>query len=108
MTSRRTVRHTIMAKHSAITEGWVYVVTHPSLPGWFKVGKTTHPRRRLDQYQTADPLRSYRYVFLYAMEDHHIAEWLLMERLKGLGFLPRGEWFEVPLCVLRRELIKLI
>jgi hypothetical protein len=97
-----------MAKLSETTEGYVYVVTHPTLTGWFKVGKTTNPRRRLGQYQTADPLRSYRFVFLYAVENHSLAEWQLIERLKVLGFLPRGEWFEVPICVLRRELIKLI
>lgn len=97
-----------MVKPSETIEGYVYVVTHPSLTGWFKVGKTTNPSRRLRQYQTADPLRSYRYAFLYAVENHHLTEWMLIERLKGLGFLPRGEWFEVPLCVLRRELIKII
>lgn len=92
---------------SKTTEGWLYLLTNPRLPGWFKVGKTTNPRRRLTQYQTGDPARAYRFVLLRFMKDHHLAEEALIERLDRLGYLPHGEWFEVPLCVLHREITKL-
>ena len=93
-----------MASSSTTTEGWLYVLTHPKLSGWFKVGKTTNPRRRLNQYQTGDPARAYRFVFLRQMEDHHLAEEKLIQRLDRLGYLPHGEWFEVPLCVLHKQI----
>jgi hypothetical protein len=96
-----------MASPSKTTEGWLYVLIHPRMPGWFKVGKTTNPSRRLRQYQTGDPLRSFRFVLLRKMQNHHLAEEALIQRLDRLGYLPHGEWFEVPLCVLHREIAKL-
>lgn len=92
---------------SKTTEGWIYALYHPRLIGWFKVGKTTNPRRRLNQYQTGDPARAYRYVFLRRMENHNLAEKQLIERLLRLGYLPYGEWFEVPLCVLHKQITQL-
>lgn len=94
-------------KTSTTTEGYLYVVVHPRLSGWFKVGKTKNPRRRLATYQTGDPDRAYRFLLLARLENHHIAETTLIERLDQLGYLPRGEWFEVPLCILFREFSKL-
>lgn len=88
------------------SEGYVYALAHPRMTGWFKVGKTTNPRRRIKQYQTGDPLREYRFVFLLKTESHHIEETELIERLTRLGYLPHGEWFEVPFCVLHREFAK--
>lgn len=96
-----------MASSSKTTEGWLYVITHPRLPGWFKVGKTTDPQRRLTQYQTGDPARAYRFAFLRFVEDVTGAEQQLIERLDRLGYLPHGEWFEVPLCILHRQIAKL-
>lgn len=95
-----------MEKTSTTIEGYLYVVVNPRLPGWFKVGKTTNPQRRLATYQTGDPLRSYRFLLLHQMENHHLAETSLIEGLDRLGYLPHGEWFDVPLCILLREFRK--
>lgn len=76
-------------------DGFVYLVVHPRFPGWIKVGSTTNPERRLRGYQTGDPERSYRMLATVPTPDRLTTEWLAHTRLTSLGYLRRGEWFEV-------------
>lgn len=84
---------------TSTTEGFVYLVVNPGFPGWVKVGKTADPVRRLSRYQTGDPKRAFEFARLQHSEDISKAEWLAHQRLKALGYLKSGEWFEVGLAV---------
>ena len=44
---------------------WVYVISHPSYPGEYKVGIARDPKARLNQYQTGSPDRAYKIEFQY-------------------------------------------
>ena len=63
--------------------GTVYVLTNPAWPGYSKIGAAKSPARRLSTYQTGSPLRDYALGHYRFFEDYHLAERLLLERLKG-------------------------
>lgn len=39
--------------------GFLYIVTNPAFPGYFKIGITSRPKVRLKQYQIYDPHKKY-------------------------------------------------
>ena len=46
--------------------GYIYGVTHPSFPGYIKIGRTINsPEDRLKQYKTGCPLGLYEFAFVY-------------------------------------------
>lgn len=73
-------------------DGFVYIVTNPAFPGWFKVGMTTDPARRLASYQTACPERAFRMEHFRYFRDRSAAETRLMEKLQR-RMHRNGEWF---------------
>jgi hypothetical protein len=75
------------------TDGFVYVISHPRLPG-VKVGKAFDADRRLATYQTGCPERAYRleYVSDYC-EDAQAVESLAMNGLADARL--EGEWFDI-------------
>ena len=48
---------------------FVYVISHPSYPGEYKVGIARDPKARLNQYQTGSPDRAYKIEFQYQTPD---------------------------------------
>lgn len=79
---------------SAESPGYIYGITHPSHPGFIKIGKTRNVRRRLGQYQTADPLRRYKLEFAIFSHSYHAAEDRAHRLLRGFRHL-NTEWFRV-------------
>lgn len=77
------------------SNGYVYLITHPKFVGWVKIGKAVDPHKRLRQYQTGDPERSYRLMHIEPAQDRHEAEFNAIERLTRLGYERSGEWFRV-------------
>lgn len=76
-----------------------YLITNESFPGWVKIGFTTKTEmtQRLRVYQTGTPFRDY-------VVDHEVsfmgvgcvkqAEKEVHQRLAGMGFVKKGEWFQ--------------
>lgn len=52
-------RFILELNYTEIPEGFVYVISNPAWPSMRKVGFTLDPIKRLNQYQTYDPYRSY-------------------------------------------------
>jgi len=71
--------------------GFLYVIAHPSWPGKVKIGKTSHPDRRLGAYQVGCPMRAYTMVHSEWFPDAAVAEKKLLERL-GCYRLHDSEW----------------
>jgi hypothetical protein len=87
-----------MTAEAQTTEGgYVYLISNPAWPGWFKTGKTEDPSERLSKYQTGDPLRAYRLEHFAPTDDHHAVEHLFRFELERLGYERSKEWFRVPL-----------
>lgn len=81
--------------HDKIPGGFIYAVVNPAWPEWVKVGMTTDPVRRLNDYQTSSPFRDYQMVAFKEVEDRRAAEAELHAELEAFG-RREGEWFEVP------------
>jgi len=52
----------------------VYVLTHPLFPGYVKVGRSTDPLKRLQDYNVGDPLRRYSFHHVEEFPDSIAAE----------------------------------
>ena len=42
---------------------YIYIISNPTWPNWYKIGITSDPYRRLSSYQTASPYRDYEIVY---------------------------------------------
>lgn len=60
----RDQRGVSVKKHSKHTGCSMYIISNPAFKGWLKVGRTVEIEKRLNSYQTADPLRSYKLEYL--------------------------------------------
>ncbi len=83
--------------------GYIYGVIHPSFPGYVKIGRALSPKRRLRQYNTADPRRSFEMAFAIHCSDHHTAEKIAHRRLDGFR-IADTEWF----CIAPEDAFNLI
>lgn len=83
-----------------VVDGFVYLVTHPSWPGYVKIGCAINPHSRLGDYQTYCPRRAYKLEhFVYVSERREFEEMMHdvfhSERVSG-------EWFKVELEHVKR------
>ena len=63
--------------HDAIEQKYLYIISHPLHPGWYKVGIAKNVQSRFNSYQTGDPQRQFKleYSLLtphYRAIEHHI------------------------------------
>ena len=80
-------------------EGYLYIITNSSFPGFVKVGVTENIESRLRNYQTADPKRSYKVEFFVYHPDAYGAEKRIKEMMKYFALSQKNEWFECSLLV---------
>lgn len=71
--------------------GWVYAITNPAWPGFFKIGKAARLRRRLGSYQTGAPYKDYQIWDAIRVPDRHLAERSAHEYLTEYRI--DNEWF---------------
>ncbi|WP_352901446.1 GIY-YIG nuclease family protein [Mesorhizobium sp. M1307] len=90
-TARTGRRHT---KASQNTPGHVYVAVNAAWPGRCKVGLAKDLKNRLQQMNTNDPDRAYRFHETRIFNDRKQAEAILHELLDGYR-IPGTEWFEL-------------
>jgi hypothetical protein len=87
----------------AATDGHVYILTHPLMDGWLKIGMTRYPSSRLRQYNTGDPENRYHMEHTVAVAHqrnaeasaHTLAE--LADSFEGRSETGRREWFMMSL-----------
>ena len=83
-------------KQSILTEGFVYVMTHPKLGTWSKVGHSRDPQRRLSGYNTGCPYREYVLHGFEFFSDRKKVEKDIHSILENEGLMRQGEWFQCP------------
>ena len=87
----------------AATNGHVYILTHPLMVGWLKIGMTRYPNARLRNYNTGDPENRYHMEHTVAVPHqrnaessaHELAE--LADSFEGRSETGRREWFRMSL-----------
>jgi hypothetical protein len=72
------------------TAGFVYCISNPSFPGYVKVGITKDVTKRLANYQTYDPHRSYRLDTYRFVQRKRETEKMLLNNY-GIAS-DKGEW----------------
>jgi hypothetical protein len=73
---------------------YVYIVTHPNVTDWVKVGMcTTAPEKRLSGYQTGCPFRAYEMVFHQEISNSRALEKEVFLNLDDMGIERRNEWW---------------
>jgi hypothetical protein len=82
-------------KQVKFEKGYVYVLTHPLFDGLVKIGKARDPFKRLDTYQTGDPLRRYKlHGYVYFPRSLR-AEKRIHRILAKYCISENSEWFEM-------------
>ena len=85
------------------TNGHVYILTHPLIIGWLKIGMTRYPNARLRNYNTGDPENRYHMEHTVAVPHqrnaessaHELAE--LADSFECRSETGRREWFRMSL-----------
>lgn len=83
-------------RSKGIKEGFVYMISNPSFPGWVKIGSTVDVYERLNTYQTYSPMRDYVIDGYYFSYDRFAEEFMYHKRYES-----NNEW-----VVLSDELLK--
>ena len=73
----------------AITSAYVYVIENSAFPGWYKVGTCVDLEKRLQSYQTSDPMRG------YVVKDYWVTRNRQDVESEVLSFAERSSSFEV-------------
>jgi hypothetical protein len=72
---------------------WIYVLSHPSWPGFSKIGECTNVRTRLAAYNTGCPTKSYRLEIAEYFDNTRILIQEIYEEFATVR--THGEWFAV-------------
>lgn len=89
-----------------VTEGFVYVITHPAFPEYVKIGRAFDPESRLSGYQTGCPRRDYKLHFAAYFVNCHSAERFIHDWLAD--YRAEGEWFRLLPCVAEQVIYELM
>jgi hypothetical protein len=79
---------------------YIYIISNPAFPGWYKIGRTTNIITRVRHYQTADPHRGYVLEFHLEVKEPYLHE-------EFFKFHSEGEWIKGNLSTIIK-MIKLI
>lgn len=80
--------------------GFIYIISNPAFPTYYKVGVTENINDRLKTYQTGDPRRSYKVEYYIEHPDPYKAEKEIKEMLHYFAKSQRNEWTEISLPIL--------
>lgn len=84
--------------------GFIYIISNPSFPTFYKVGVTENIKDRLKAYQTCDPRRSYKVEYYIEHSDPYKAEKEIKEMLHYFATQQRNEWYQIDLSILKVRL----
>jgi len=80
---------------SSSPEGYVYILIHPKNIGWVKIGMTEDLDKRLSQFQTACPTRSFKYAHTKHFDNRRTAEAKAHVLAQKVATIRNNEWFEM-------------
>jgi predicted GIY-YIG superfamily endonuclease len=84
--------------------GYLYIIANDDIPGWIKVGITENLEKRLNQYQTCHPNRSYKILYSLYHPNYKEAEMNIKETMKHFAKTIKNEWYEISLHMAKSRL----
>lgn len=89
-------------------EGFIYVISNPNFPGFYKIGVTHNISSRLKTYQTSSPHRNYKVEHYIYHPDCYKGEQEIKENIKPFALSIKNEWIEISLPMVISRLQELI
>ncbi len=77
--------------------GFVYIIANPVFGGCYKVGISSNPESRLNQYQTGDPMRGYQLKYKFETPDYSAIEVAVHEEFEN-----KHEWVRAELADIQK------
>lgn len=62
---------------------YIYIISNPAFKGWYKIGRTTNPVRRLMNYQTYSPFRDYIISYILEVKNPNLHEKFFKDSSEG-------------------------
>jgi predicted GIY-YIG superfamily endonuclease len=84
--------------------GYLYIITNDAFPGWVKIGTTTDFNKRIHTYQTGDPLRRYKVIYVIQHPKFREAEKKIKDTMKHFALEIKNEWYKVDLKIAKSRL----
>lgn len=85
-------------------EGYIYIITNKSFPGWVKIGVTEDIESRLRTYQTSSPHRDYKVEYYIKHPNYVEAEKQIQHNLQHFATDRKNEWFRCSLLLIKNRL----
>lgn len=85
----------IHGEQTLLKEGFIYLISNKSFPGWIKAGMTIDFEARLKTYNICDPESRYKFEFVRWVDDRRLCEKRLLELLSEKSDKRKGEWFRL-------------
>lgn len=76
--------------YNKLSTGIVYLISNPAFPGYIKVGITKNLKKRLNSYQTYDPLRRFKVEHYFVAKNAKELEKFLLDHPAVAN--AKGEW----------------
>lgn len=73
--------------------GYIYIISNPAFPGWFKVGAAKDAETRLNTYQTYSPFRDYVLEYYKLVDNYELKEKEILSSFSSRN----NEWVHAPL-----------
>jgi hypothetical protein len=84
--------------------GYIYIISNPAHPNWYKIGITEDIKSRLHTYQTGDPKRAYKVEYYISHPDPLSSEKKIKEMMHYFAKSQKNEWFECDLLIAKTRL----
>lgn len=82
-------------EQTSIKEGFVYMLSNPSFPGWIKAGMSIDYEKRLNIYNQYDPEGLYSFISVRWTNNRRQSEDILLKTLAVASDKRKGEWFKI-------------
>lgn len=76
-------------------DSYMYIIINPAWKGYFKIGRASSFKVRLNGYNTGDPFRQYKYLFKSKLCQAHIIENLIGNSYDHLKVDSNYEWYKL-------------
>jgi hypothetical protein len=90
-----------------ISTAYIYVITNPAFTDWYKIGTCVDLEKRVQVYQTSDPLKGYSILESWLTRNRSEVEKLILATSIVTGLDVRGEWvYTTDYKSLRKQIVK--
>ncbi len=88
-----------------ISTAYVYILGNDQYPNWYKVGTCVNLEKRLQTYQTSDPLRQFHYKDTFITHQRFWTEREILNSLPQELFEVKNEWVNTNNYALLKRLL---